>query len=229
LNDLQFGEASATAQSLRSVRAASAEILTEGGRTLQFRIKYFVWTVVVMVASCACVIAASLPAAAQEFTFDHLKCYPILKDGLRGLTYTADLTPSDPQVSPPEGCRIRVPARYFCTDVDKSNASQVDSGLPPPGAPPGVETGQERLCYRMRCPADKQRQSFAIMDQFGMRQIKLRDRAKLICTPANREGRPTPTPVVVPTPTPAEATPTPEPTAGGSASRAFLTVLDSLF
>jgi hypothetical protein len=170
----------------------------------------------------------------EELIFDHLKCIPILDDGLRHSKYTFDLNAADAQVFPPEmgdrivdgklkpGCRIKIPARLFCTDIDKSNVHEAKTGNPPPGSAPGSQTGQERLCYNLVCPGDDVRQHFNVIDQFGMRVVQLKDKAALLCTPATRDltgGSPTPigstptpgapTPTSAETPTPGAATPTP--------------------
>ena len=164
------------------------------------------------------------PAAAQTQTvvFDHLKCFGILKEGLKHRVYTADLNAKDAQIFPPEfgdrlvdgkltkGCRVTVPARFFCEPVSKTNVSDVNSGEPPPGASPGPPA-PELLCYALKCPADKNRPSLNVADQFGSRSITLRDVPALLCTQATTSTAPTPTGGPTPTPTSSGA-PTPTPT-----------------
>jgi len=62
------------------------------------------------------------PVAAQA---DHLQCFKI-KDTTAKTTYTANLTPSDPNFPAATGCTVRVPPRLLCVDVVKSNV------VPPP-------------------------------------------------------------------------------------------------
>jgi hypothetical protein len=140
---------------------------------------------------------AASGAAAQDI-FDHMKCYKI-KDTQRSKLYTADLAPKlthDFQLEPGDtivggttikGCRIKVPAKYFCIDVDKQDAHDVD----PPYDPaqwtvPGPESG-ERLCYALKCP-DTAPKSLAIIDQFGTREIFLLGKTSFLCTPVTRQN-----------------------------------------
>ena len=81
------------------------------------------------------------PVAAQA---DHLQCFKI-KDTTAKTTYTANLTPSDPNFPAATGCTVRVPPRLLCVDVVKSNV------VPPPvGAPAGAPT-HKFLCYKVKC------------------------------------------------------------------------------
>jgi hypothetical protein len=138
-------------------------------------------------------------AAGAQPVFDHLKCYGV-RDSVFG-EYTADLHPKDTAnfaVEPGDvivggvirpGCRIRLPAKYFCTDVDKRNARQSR----PPYDPAqwtvmGPEAG-DRLCYKLRCPPVPAKQ-LDVVDQFGTRRISVTGKPVFLCTPVSRPAAP---------------------------------------
>jgi hypothetical protein len=141
------------------------------------------------------VVLAS-PAGAQTI-FDQMKCYKI-RDAQPSKQYTADLAPKlthDFQLEPGDrivggtlqkGCRIKVPAKLFCIEVQPQNAREAN----PPYNPaqwtvPGPEPG-ERLCYKLSCPPVAQ-QELAIIDPFGTRTIKLLGRTAYFCTSVTRQ------------------------------------------
>jgi hypothetical protein len=136
------------------------------------------------------------PARSQP-VFDNMKCYKI-RDSQPGKYYTADLVPKLTHDFSTElgdrifggvlqkGCRIRVPAKYFCIEVEPENAHDAN----PPYNPAqwtvdGPEPG-ERLCYKLKCPpvADK---DLAIIDSFGTRTITLRGQTSFFCTSVTRQ------------------------------------------
>jgi hypothetical protein len=145
---------------------------------------------------CAIVLTAvfmvSTPASAQP-AFDHLQCFPI-KDSLARGAATADLVPEQgPPFATQSGCTIKLPARYYCTDVRKENLQ------PPPASSVGGGDARDYFCYRLACPRGTGPAVGAGLfaeDQFGGRTITLR-KGTLFCVPA---VRPTPTPTPAPTP-----------------------------
>jgi hypothetical protein len=119
-----------------------------------------------------CVALALLPSpvAAQA---DHLQCFKI-KDTTTKTTYTATLTPSDPNFPASTGCTIRVPARLLCVDVVKSNV------VPPPQVvPPGAPT-HKFLCYKVKCA--KASPTATVQDQFGTHNVTVKS-TSLLCAP----------------------------------------------
>jgi hypothetical protein len=148
-----------------------------------------------LVLGAACGVT---PAAAQTPVFDHMKCYKI-KDDAASKTYTSDLAPElthDFQLEPGDrivggslvkGCRIKVPAKFFCIDIDDQNTHDVV----PPYNPSqwtvdGPKSG-ERLCYKLTCPKTVPKK-LSIIDQFGNRDITLLGVAQYFCTPVNRQS-----------------------------------------
>jgi hypothetical protein len=146
-----------------------------------------------LVLVCAAAVAQPEPA------FDHLQCFRI-KDALaRGLA-TADLVP---QQSPPfvtqHGCKIKLPARHYCTAVSKQSLE------PPPTHPVAGPDVHEFLCYDVRCERGVDPGSaITVEDQFGSRTVTLsRARGRRLCVPAVRpQLTPTPPTPTAPTPTP---------------------------
>ena len=136
------------------------------------------------------------PARAQP-VFDNMKCYKI-RDAQQGKQYTADLVPKLTHDFSTElgdriiggvlqkGCRIRVPAQFFCIEVDPQNAHDAN----PPYNPAqwtvdGPEPG-ERLCYKLTCPSVP-RKDIPIIDAFGTRTITLLGRTSYFCTSVTRQ------------------------------------------
>lgn len=153
------------------------------------------------------VFAATLPAFAAPGDppppvniFDHLKCYKIT-DTIKKL-YKVDLIPQQaPPFSIEQGCKLVVPAKFFCIDVRKTNVQP-----PPPVILNGANT-RDFLCYKLTCPG-KIDFTQTVRDQFGQRPVKVKP-PKFLCAPAVK---------VFATPTPPAATqtatltPTPVPT-----------------
>jgi hypothetical protein len=142
---------------------------------------------------------AAAPAAAQP-VFDHLKCYAV-RDSLGSGEYTADLYPKDTTnfvVEPGDvivggvltrGCRIRLPAKFFCTDVDKRNARSTRPPFDPAQwTVDGPEAG-DRLCYKLRCPPVGAK-TLGVIDQFGTRSISVTGKPMWLCTPVVRQADP---------------------------------------
>jgi hypothetical protein len=135
-------------------------------------------------------MVVSAPASAQDVVFDHLACHPI-KDTLPRGSVRADLFPSATARFPAaSGCRVKLPAKLFCEDVQKRNVQ--------PPAPLVVDGEQAHtyFCYAVACPRTTQApdaNGFDAMDQFGARRVYAR-RPRLLCAPAA-----VPTPVPTPT------------------------------
>ena len=151
---------------------------------------------IVIAVTCAAIGLVVAPAVAQP-VFDNMKCYKI-KDEQPGKTYTADLVPKLTHDFSTElgdqivggvlqkGCRIRVPAKFFCIEVDPENARDAS----PPYNPAqwtvaGPEPG-ERLCYKLSCPPVAAK-DLDIIDAFGTRTIKLLGRTSYFCTSVTRQ------------------------------------------
>jgi hypothetical protein len=136
----------------------------------------------------AAVLAPSAGSSQQD-VFDHLACHP-LKDTLPRGSVRADLVPALFPVFPAAtGCRIKLPAKLVCEDVQKRNVE--------PPAPLGVDGPQASryLCYSVACPrtgAGPDAAGFDIEDQFGNRRVYPK-RPRMLCAPAI---------ALVPTPTP---------------------------
>jgi hypothetical protein len=152
-------------------------------------------------ATTVFVLAAATSASAQP-TFDHLACWTI-KDTLPRGNARADVVPDAPPFLAAAGCKIKLPAREYCTRAAKENLE------PPPVATIGADQPGDYFCYKVVCPrgADLGGAGFASGDQFGRRAIGVRKPQRL-CVPA---ARATPTP----TATPSNPTPTVTSTAGG--------------
>ncbi|MBM4268415.1 MAG: hypothetical protein FJ144_17695 [Deltaproteobacteria bacterium] len=150
------------------------------------------------------ILAAVLVAAfaaretAAQPAFDHMKCYKI-KDPEGGKQYTTDLVPEITHDFVTElgdrivggflvpGCRIKMPAKFFCIDTRTENAHDVKPPYDPSSwMVPGAESG-ERLCYKLLCPPVLPK-SLDVIDQFGARTIELRGRTEYLCTPVVRQN-----------------------------------------
>jgi hypothetical protein len=108
--------------------------------------------------------------------FDHLKCYTI-RDFAPRANYNADLIPQQtPPFNEEDGCKIVVPAKWFCTDVDKTNVTPT-----PPEQITGA-TAQDYLCYELQCPRIPTL-PLVVEDQFGLRNIYI-EQANHLCAPA---------------------------------------------
>jgi hypothetical protein len=152
--------------------------------------------IIAAIAAMGVVGLLASPASSQP-VFDNMKCYKI-RDSQKGKFYTADLVPKlthdfstelgDRIVggSLQKGCRIRVPAQYFCIEVEPENAHDAN----PPYNPAqwtvdGPEPG-ERLCYKLKCPRVPQK-DLAIIDAFGTRTITLLGQTGYFCTSVTRQ------------------------------------------
>lgn len=121
--------------------------------------------------------AASTGLWAAEIA-DHLKCYQI-KDPL-GLKGMLDL--DTPEFGTDAGCTVSK-AKLFCVPASKvvqsAKGKHVGAITPLPVA--GVPTGDDRVCYKIKCaaqPADQE-----VTDQFGTRTLAF-GKASYVCTPA---------------------------------------------
>jgi hypothetical protein len=107
---------------------------------------------------------------------DHLKCYQI-EDPLTPAQYVADL---NTRLGVEEDCRIRVPARFYCTAASKA----ILSTPPPPGGGPSGGQAGDFLCYSVRCRDGDTPAEVRVEDQFGARRIRL-EAERLVCAPAD--------------------------------------------
>jgi len=146
----------------------------------------------------ALLLGLGAAGASAQPVFDNMKCFKI-KDGVRPEQYTADLVPKlthdfaaqlgDRIVGGflQKGCRLKTPAKFFCTDVAAEEAHDV---LPPYDPTqwviPGPDSG-DRLCYKLICPPELPR-DLAVIDAFGNRTIQLRGRTEYFCTPVVRQN-----------------------------------------
>ena len=148
-------------------------------------------------AASVLVIGLIVTRASAQPVFDNMKCYKI-RDPQPGKQYTADLLPKLTHDFASElgdrivggvlqkGCRIRVPAKFFCIEVDAENAHDASPPYNPAqwtiaGAEPG-----ERLCYQLSCPAVPAK-DLPIIDAFGTRTIRLLGRTGYVCTSVTRQ------------------------------------------
>ncbi len=164
-------------------------------------------TALVLALACAAGAMLGSTSLVSAQSFDHLECYAI-KDTLARGSARADLVPDAPPFVAALGCKIKLPAREYCTRTAKENLQ------PPPASTIGGDEPGDYFCYRIACPrgADLRGATVESEDQFGRRTIFVR-RPQRLCVPANR-ATPTPTPIVTPTgltPTPTGATPTSTP------------------
>ena len=105
---------------------------------------------------------------------DHLHCFKI-KDATAKTLYTADLVPGGGSFPTAVGCRITVPAKQLCIDVEKTNVAPA-----PPGGFPGAPS-QKYLCYKVKCP--KPELATIATDQFGTHSVTLKS-SSMVCAPA---------------------------------------------
>jgi hypothetical protein len=136
-------------------------------------------------------------ARAQEPVFDHLKCYRV-KDSIGSGEYTMDLHPKDGAtfaVEPGDvalggsiqpGCRVRLPAKYFCTDVDPRNSRSTRPPFDPAQWVVDGPAAGDRLCYKLKCPSVPAKE-LDVVDQFGTRRITVTGRPAWLCTPLTRD------------------------------------------
>jgi hypothetical protein len=162
-------------------------------------------TRLVSVLAAALVLAGlAVVTAAHAGAIDHLKCFRI-RDSLtdRRTIYLADLFPEAP-FSAQQDCRLTLPARHFCVNVTKTNVQVGGEPYDTIDVPAG--DARDYLCYKVKC--DRDRPALDLLDQFGVRPVRIR-RSDFLCMPANKTAvLATPTPVLTPTPTPTE-TPNP--------------------
>jgi len=123
----------------------------------------------------------SLPATATaQPIFDHLKCYKIIDPPSPIPAYTADLLPEQlPPFNLAPGCLIKMPARLFCIDVEKSNVN------PPPPLQVNGANARDYLCYRVTCPPVSDPKKVHVKDQFGERTIAIKP-PRFVCAPAEK-------------------------------------------
>jgi hypothetical protein len=104
-------------------------------------------------------------------------------------TFTADLVPEQSPPFPIEpGCRIKLPAKLFCTDVRKTNVQPA-----PPLQVDGADA-RDYFCYAVSCPSAPVADDLQLRDQFGNRLVTVKS-AKMLCAPAEPVPSPTSTAV----------------------------------
>ena len=176
-----------------------------------------------MMSTCARFVLAvavlSLSAVTPAFavdSHDHLKCVEVRDLVTLNNKVTADLTPLDSTFAK-QNCRIRLRGGHFCFPVAKSNVLD-DEGQPVELS--GVEADGnpgDFFCYFITCKkGPKGGIPIRVRDQFGERNITVKD-SDFLCAPAVRgTGQPTPNPTETATPQPTQTptgTPTPTETA----------------
>lgn len=139
--------------------------------------------VLIAVAGLTMSLAFARPTSAQ--VPDHLKCFKI-RDQLRLTPYTADLSGLVPQ----DGCRIRVPAAFFCVPSTKTNVSPT-----PPNDLEGPPANGF-ACYRVKCPRAAL-PGVVIEDQFGTRGATPKS-TSMLCAPLMPTSVPTSTTTSLP-------------------------------
>ena len=145
-----------------------------------------------LVATVLATALAATTAAAQPF--DHLQCFKI-KDPLPRANAAADLVPEQsPPFNVAPGCKIKLPAKYFCIDVAKENLQ------PPAALDINDADTHDFFCYRIACRKDPSAPRGGMPldaeDQFGRRTVLIK-RSPYFCAPARKV---VPTPSVTPTP-----------------------------
>jgi hypothetical protein len=131
----------------------------------------------------ATVTLALLPALASAQPFDHQKCYKI-KDSAK-FSASVDLFAFQTQFNVDPTCRVKGKAQIFCVPVEKT----VNDLIYPAGSDmgpivmPGQDLTDDRLCYRIKCPAHAAIAPEEVQDQFGKRVIG-KFKAYWLCTNA---------------------------------------------
>lgn len=126
---------------------------------------------------------AAMPAQAQSGPYDHYKCYRV-KDSAKFLA-SVDLTAFQQQFNVDPQCRVKGKARVFCVPVIKDVLSLVypKNSTLTPVVMPGQDLLEDRLCYKIKCPASAVIASEEVQDQFGTRKIG-KFKATMLCTNA---------------------------------------------
>jgi hypothetical protein len=149
------------------------------------------------IAATVSLVGLLAGAAGAQPVFDNMKCYKI-QDSQPRKYYTADLVPKLTHDFSTEigdriiggrlekGCRIRVPAQYFCIEVEPEDVHDANPPYNPAqwtvdGAEPG-----ERLCYKLLCPSVPDK-NLAVIDSFGTRGITLKGKTSFFCTSVSRQ------------------------------------------
>jgi len=130
-------------------------------------------------------LTAAPDVAQSQPAFDHLKCYK-MKDSVK-FKATATLTPEQSQFVP-ASCDIVGKGRFFCVPTDKDLTAFTPLTKPP--IPQEVVNGQvlsdDRICYKIKCPATAAIAPLTVTDQFGTRPISFGKKAMKaiwMCTP----------------------------------------------
>jgi hypothetical protein len=127
----------------------------------------------VFAATLAACCTVLVTARAHALLSDHLQCFKI-KDSQAKASYIATLTPGDGAFPVAPGCKVQVPAKMLCVDVEKSAVTPT-----PPGSGPGAQA-QKYLCYKAKCA--KSSQTVPVSDQFGSRSVLVKS-TSLLCAP----------------------------------------------
>lgn len=78
------------------------------------------------------------------------------------------------------GCTVEGVAREICSPVGADIVAAAEGEA----AVAGVESVQERICYRLRCP-EKSRPTAQVRDRFGVRTVTVK-RPVTVCLPVSR-------------------------------------------
>ena len=139
-----------------------------------------------ILAVASAIVATAVPTSAGVLTYDHLRCFKI-KDTFGSsdnrFNATVTLTHQLSGYAVATGCAIKkIKSKEYCTPVDKS----VTTDAPGQGDYPIFSSLplSDFICYKVKC--DKAViPAFAVVDQFGPREISKSKSAKL-CAPAHR-------------------------------------------
>lgn len=121
---------------------------------------------------------AASPSIGAAQVPDHLQCFKI-KDPSAKAQYFADLVPGDATVPVAPGCKVKVPAKLLCVDVEKQNVTPAPPGAPPAGA------ARRYLCYQTKCV--KAPLAIPVADQFGARTVEAKS-SSLLCAPVAEQS-----------------------------------------
>lgn len=126
---------------------------------------------------------AAVPAQAQAGPFDHYKCYRV-KDTAK-FKAKVDLVAFQTQFNIDPQCEVKGRAKIFCVPVIKDvvNLTYPKKSPLSPVVMPGQDLVDDRLCYKVKCPAAALIADEEVQDQFGKRRIG-KFKASLLCTNA---------------------------------------------
>lgn len=148
-------------------------------RNVTFICRACLWLCVTAVfVGASLVVVSSGNAQPTAVEQDHLKCYQVVKDTLPPSTEIVNLF--NEQFGPENDCALSTRPPFFCAPTIKDNDNDLR----------GPALQSDFLCYRVQCK-ERNRQNIFVDDQFGQRQITIKD-ARLLCTPTQKVIPPPP-------------------------------------